>query len=41
MKEAVSERCKTFAATHRSDRDGKDYISTSLSASSVIAKAEA
>ena len=38
---AVSERRKTFAATHRSNKDRQAYISASRHASSVIAKAEA
>ena len=38
---AVSERRKTIAAAHRSDEDRQAYISSSLRASSVIAKAEA
>ena len=41
VEEAVSERCKAFAATHRSDEDRQAYISASRRASSVIAKAEA
>ena len=41
MEEAVSERRKTFAATHRSDEDCQAYISASRRASSVIAKAKA
>ena len=41
MEEAVSERCKAFAAAHRSDEDRQAYISASRHASSVIAKAEA
>ena len=41
VQEAVSERCKAFAATHRSDEDRQAYISTSRRTSSVIAKAEA
>ena len=41
MEEAVSERRKAFAATHRSDEDRQAYISASRRASSVIAKAEA
>ena len=40
MEEAVSERRKAFAATHRSNEDHQAYISTSRRASSVIAKAE-
>ena len=38
---AIGERCKPFAATHRSDEDHQAYISTSRSTSSVIAKAKA
>ena len=38
---AVSERCKAFAAAHRSDEDCQVYISASRCASSVIAKAKA
>ena len=41
VEEAVSERCKAFAAAHRSDEDRQAYISASRRASSVIAKAEA
>ena len=41
VEEAVSERCKVFAAAHRSDEDHQAYISASRRASSVIAKAEA
>ena len=41
VEEAVSERCKAFAAAHRSDEDRQAYISTSRRTSSVIAKAEA
>ena len=37
----VSERCKAFAAAHRSDEDRQAYISASRRASSVIAKAKA
>ena len=37
----VSERCKAFAAAHRSDEDCQAYISASRRASSVIAKAKA
>ena len=40
MEEAVSERCKAFAAAHRSDEDCQAYISASRRASSVIAKAK-
>ena len=39
--EAASERCKAFSAAHRSDEDHQAYISASLHAWSVIAKAEA
>ena len=39
VEEAVSERCKTFAAPHKSDEDCEAYISTSQCASSVTAKA--
>ena len=39
--EAVSERRKAFAATHRSGEDCQTYIFTSRRASSVIAKAKA
>ena len=41
MEEAVSERCKAFAAAHRSDEDRQAYISACRCASSVIAKAKA
>ena len=41
VEEAVSERRKAFAATHRSDEDRQAYISASRCASSVIAKAKA
>ena len=41
MEEAVSERRKAFAVTHRSDEDCQAYISASRRVSSVIAKAEA
>ena len=41
MEEAVSERCKAFAAAHRSDEDRQAYISACRCASSVIAKARA
>ena len=37
----VSERCKAFAAAHRSDEDCQAYISTSQHASPVITKAKA
>ena len=40
VEEAVSERRKAFAATHRSDEDRQAYISASRRASSVIAKAK-
>ena len=39
--EAASKRHKAFAAAHRSDKDRQAYISASLHAWSVIAKAEA
>ena len=38
---AVSERCKAFAAAHKSDENRQTYISTSRRASSVIDKAKA
>ena len=41
MEEAVSEGCKAFAASHKSDEDLQAYISASRRASSVIAKAKA
>ena len=41
VEEAVSERCKAFAAVHRSDEDRQAYIFASRRASSVIAKAKA
>ena len=41
VEEAVSERCKAFAAAHRSDEDRQAYITASRHASSVIAKAKA
>ena len=41
VKGAVSERRKAFAVAHRSDENRQTYISASLHASSVIAKAEA
>ena len=41
MEEAVSERCKAFAAAHRSDENRQAYISASRRASRVIAKAKA
>ena len=40
VEEAVSERCKAFAAAHRSDEDRQAYISASRCALSVIAKAK-
>ena len=40
VEQAVSERCKAFAAAHRSDKDRQAYISASRRASSVIAKAK-
>ena len=40
VEEAVSERCKAFAAAHRSDEDRQAYISASRRASSIIAKAK-
>ena len=40
MEGAVSERCKAFAAAHRSDEDRQAYISASQRALSVIAKAK-
>ena len=40
VEEAVSERRKAFAASHRSDEDRQAYISASRRASSVIAKAK-
>ena len=40
VEQAVSERCKAFAAAHRSDEDRQAYISASRRASSVIAKAK-
>ena len=40
MESAVSERCKAFAAAHRSDEDRQAYISVSQRALSVIAKAK-
>ena len=40
VEEAVSERCKAFAAAHRSDEDRQAYISASRRAWSVIAKAK-
>ena len=41
VESAISERCKAFAAAHRSDEDRQAYISASRRASSVIAKSEA
>ena len=41
VEEAVSERRKAFAATHRSDKDRQAYISASRRTSLVIAKAKA
>ena len=41
VEEAVGERHKAFAATHRSDEDRQAYISASRCISSVIAKAKA
>ena len=41
VEEAISERCKAFAAAHRSNEDRQAYISASRRASSVIAKAKA
>ena len=41
VEEAVSERCKAFAAAHRSDEDRQAYISASRRAWSVIAQAKA
>ena len=41
MESEVSERCKAFAAAHKSDEDCQAYISTSRRASSIIAKAKA
>ena len=40
VEEAISERRKAFAATHRSDEDRQAYISASRRALSVIAKAK-
>ena len=39
--EAIGERCKAFAAAHRSDEDCQAYIYASRHATSVIAKAGA
>ena len=41
MEEAVSEKCKTFAAAYRSDEDRQAYIFASWRASSVIVKSNA
>ena len=41
VEEAVGERHRAFATTHRSDEDRQAYISASRRASSVIAKAKA
>ena len=38
VESAVNERCKAFAAAHKSDEDRQAYISASRRASSVIAK---
>ena len=38
VEKVVSERCKAFAAAHRSDEDCQAYISASRRASSVVAK---
>ena len=40
VEQAVSERRRAFAATHRSDEDRQAYISASRRASSAIAKAK-
>ena len=40
VEETVKERCKAFAAAHRSDKDRQPYISASRCVSFVIAKAE-
>ena len=40
VEQAVSKRCKTFAAAHRSDENRQAYIFASRRASSVIAKAK-
>ena len=40
MEEAICERHRAFAATHRSDEDRQAYISASRRASSVIDKAK-
>ena len=41
VENAVSERCKAFAAAHRSDEDRQAYISASRRVSSVTTKAKA
>ena len=41
MEEAVSEKCKAFAAAHLSDEDRQAYISASRHASIAIAKVKA
>ena len=41
VESAVRERCRAFAAAHRSNEDRQAYISASRRASSVIAKAKA
>ena len=41
VKEAVSERCKAFAAAHESDKNRQAYISAFRHVSSVIVKAKA
>ena len=41
VEDSVSERCKAFAAAHRSNEDRQAYISASRRASSDIAKAKA
>ena len=41
VESAVSERCKAFAAAHRSDENRQVYISAPRQASLVIAKAKA
>ena len=40
VESAVSERCRAFAAAHRSDENRQAYITASRRASSVIAKAK-
>ena len=40
MEGAVSERCKAFAAVHRSDENRQAYISASQRALTIIAKAK-